>query len=236
MKNYVHDGVALDLAAPYAVSSGGGLKVGAIIAIAAIDAANGATVAGYTLGVFDVTSDTGARPGPSATSSIGTTRTSASRRRRPATRRRVMPSPRRCRPTSSGASPGAVDLRRLTEAMNPQAQARLQVAVFAPGGRCDVDRRRRQRSGASARSRRRTSPGPGNDHRRRREHPRSPVRSGDAGGRQRSADPGRRRQPCCGRALYGQRRTAAGPQGRLDLHGRADRLTRSEGISNDEDD
>lgn len=59
MKNYVQDGIALDLAAPYAVSSGGGMKVGAIIAIASLDAASGATVAGYTLGVFDAASDTG---------------------------------------------------------------------------------------------------------------------------------------------------------------------------------
>lgn len=60
MKNYVQCGTALDLAAPYAVSSGGGMKVGAIIAIAAMDAASAALVAGYTKGVFDVTSDTGA--------------------------------------------------------------------------------------------------------------------------------------------------------------------------------
>jgi predicted RecA/RadA family phage recombinase len=54
MKNYVQDGRALDLAAPYAVSSGGGFKVGQLIAIAAMDAANAATVAGYVEGVFDV--------------------------------------------------------------------------------------------------------------------------------------------------------------------------------------
>lgn len=59
MKNYVQDGRALDLVAPYAVTSGGGMKVGAIIAIAACDAALSAVVAGYTTGVYDATSDTG---------------------------------------------------------------------------------------------------------------------------------------------------------------------------------
>lgn len=60
MKNFVQKGDALDLAAPYDVLSGGGMKVGAIVAIAAAAAVSGATVAGYTRGVFDVTSDTGA--------------------------------------------------------------------------------------------------------------------------------------------------------------------------------
>jgi predicted RecA/RadA family phage recombinase len=54
MKNYVHDGKALDLTAPYAVSSGGGFKVGDIVAIAAADAASGASVVGYVEGVYDV--------------------------------------------------------------------------------------------------------------------------------------------------------------------------------------
>jgi predicted RecA/RadA family phage recombinase len=57
MKNYVHDGKALDLTAPYAVSSGGGFKVGDIIAIAASDAANAASVVGYVEGVYDVTAE-----------------------------------------------------------------------------------------------------------------------------------------------------------------------------------
>ena len=54
MKNYVQEGDALTLTAPYAVSSGGGFKVGSIIAIAAADAGNGATVVGLTEGVFTV--------------------------------------------------------------------------------------------------------------------------------------------------------------------------------------
>lgn len=54
MKNFVQEGEALTLTAPYAVSSGGGFKVGSIIAIAATDADNAATVVGYTEGVFTV--------------------------------------------------------------------------------------------------------------------------------------------------------------------------------------
>lgn len=54
MNNFVQNGHSLDLAAPYAVSSGGGMKIGDIIAIAAMDAASGATVAGYVEGVYDV--------------------------------------------------------------------------------------------------------------------------------------------------------------------------------------
>lgn len=54
MKNYVHDGKACDLTAPYALSSGGGAKVGQLIVIAAADAASGAAFVGYTEGVYDV--------------------------------------------------------------------------------------------------------------------------------------------------------------------------------------
>lgn len=57
MKNYVHDGAALDLTAPYAVSSGGGFKIGDIVAIAASDAASAASVVGYVRGVYDVTAE-----------------------------------------------------------------------------------------------------------------------------------------------------------------------------------
>lgn len=57
MKNYVHDGAALDLTAPYAVSSGGGFKVGDIVAIASNDAASGDSVVGVVHGVFDVTAE-----------------------------------------------------------------------------------------------------------------------------------------------------------------------------------
>lgn len=54
MKNYVQEGNALTLTAPYAVSAGDGFKVGSIIAIAAGDAENAAEVVGYTRGVFTV--------------------------------------------------------------------------------------------------------------------------------------------------------------------------------------
>ena len=54
MKNYVQEGDSLTLAAPYNVSSGGGFKVGSIIAIAAGDALSGATVVGLLEGVFTV--------------------------------------------------------------------------------------------------------------------------------------------------------------------------------------
>lgn len=59
MKTFVSKGESVDLVAPYAVSSGGGMKVGAIIAIAVMDAAIGATVAALVTGVADVPSDTG---------------------------------------------------------------------------------------------------------------------------------------------------------------------------------
>jgi predicted RecA/RadA family phage recombinase len=65
MKNFVQDGDVLDgLTAPYAVSSGGGVKLGTnIFGIAVKDAANAATdLTIKTTGVFDVTAlatDTG---------------------------------------------------------------------------------------------------------------------------------------------------------------------------------
>ena len=61
MKNYVQDGVALDLAVPYDVASGAAFKIGAIIAVAACAGvqANGDVVAGYVQGVYDLASDTG---------------------------------------------------------------------------------------------------------------------------------------------------------------------------------
>lgn len=61
MKNFVHRGDTLDLAVPYDVNSGGGMKVGSIVAIASKDGklATADVVAGYVIGVFDVASDTG---------------------------------------------------------------------------------------------------------------------------------------------------------------------------------
>lgn len=55
MKNFVEEGHTLDfLTAPYNVLSGGGFKIGDIIAIALYDALSGATVTGRVTGVFDV--------------------------------------------------------------------------------------------------------------------------------------------------------------------------------------
>ena len=55
MKNYVQPGNTLTLTAPYAVTSGDGLLVGAIFGVAAGDAAIGATVEAALTGVFDLT-------------------------------------------------------------------------------------------------------------------------------------------------------------------------------------
>lgn len=53
--NFVQEGDTLDLLAPYAVSSGDGMKVGSIFAVALGDAENGAAVRGATDGVWDLT-------------------------------------------------------------------------------------------------------------------------------------------------------------------------------------
>ena len=55
MKTYVQPGATLTLTAPYAVTSGDGLLVGAIFGVAAGDAASGATVEAALTGVFDLT-------------------------------------------------------------------------------------------------------------------------------------------------------------------------------------
>lgn len=61
MKNFVQSGDMLDLVAPSGgVTSGKGVKIGVIIAIASTTAIAGASFAGATEGVFDVDSDTGA--------------------------------------------------------------------------------------------------------------------------------------------------------------------------------
>ena len=54
MKNYVQKGENLTLPAPYAVTSGGGVKTGLIFGVAAGDAALGADVDLVTVGVFDL--------------------------------------------------------------------------------------------------------------------------------------------------------------------------------------
>lgn len=52
MKNFVQDGDLVTVAAPYAVSAGGGALVGTLFGVASGDAANGADVVLATEGVF----------------------------------------------------------------------------------------------------------------------------------------------------------------------------------------
>ncbi|QDJ10790.1 Hypothetical protein HVPorG_04935 [Roseomonas mucosa] len=54
MRNYVQRGENLTVAAPYAVLSGAGVKLGAIFGVAAEDADQGATVDLATCGVFSL--------------------------------------------------------------------------------------------------------------------------------------------------------------------------------------
>jgi len=54
MKNYVQKGENLTLAAPYAVTIGGAVKIGLFFGVAAGTAANVATVDLVTVGVFDL--------------------------------------------------------------------------------------------------------------------------------------------------------------------------------------
>lgn len=58
-RGYVHPAQTVTLVAPYAVSSGGGLLVGAIFGIALADAAQGAPVETRRTGSFDVAKTTG---------------------------------------------------------------------------------------------------------------------------------------------------------------------------------
>ena len=63
MKNYVQKGETLTLTAPYAVSSGGGVLVGAIFGVASNDYASGEDGEFQVAGVFDLTRETGASSG-----------------------------------------------------------------------------------------------------------------------------------------------------------------------------
>ena len=63
MKNPIQNGDTLDLAAPYAVSSGGGALVGATFGVAVTDLANGVVGAFSTKGVYSLTKATGASTG-----------------------------------------------------------------------------------------------------------------------------------------------------------------------------
>jgi predicted RecA/RadA family phage recombinase len=53
-KNYIQEGDTLNLTAPYAVASGGGLLVGALFAVALVTLANGASGSCATEGVFEL--------------------------------------------------------------------------------------------------------------------------------------------------------------------------------------
>ena len=59
MRNYIQPGDSLAVAIPYAggVTSGQGVLVGALFGVAAVDAAQGATIECQTKGVFDLTKD-----------------------------------------------------------------------------------------------------------------------------------------------------------------------------------
>lgn len=56
-KNYIGPGDHLTVTAPYAVTSGQGVLVGALFGIASHDAANGAAVVIHTDGVYDITKE-----------------------------------------------------------------------------------------------------------------------------------------------------------------------------------
>jgi len=55
MRNYIQPGNTITLAAPYDVTSGGGLLVGAIFGVAGGDALSGEEVEASLVGVFDLT-------------------------------------------------------------------------------------------------------------------------------------------------------------------------------------
>ena len=57
MKTYIQPGDSLTVTAPYAVTSGQGVLVGALFGIAAFDAAISSSVEVQTKGVFDVTKE-----------------------------------------------------------------------------------------------------------------------------------------------------------------------------------
>jgi len=55
MRNYVQDGDRIEVAAPYALTSGDGALVGSLFGVAMSDAANGADVVLQTTGVVELT-------------------------------------------------------------------------------------------------------------------------------------------------------------------------------------
>lgn len=60
MKNYIQKGEVLTLVAPAAVSSGDGLLVGSVFAVALSDAESGADVEAQVCGVFELPKASGA--------------------------------------------------------------------------------------------------------------------------------------------------------------------------------
>jgi len=60
VKNYIQEGKSLDLAAPYAVSSGGGAIIGSIFGVASVDLASGETGPFQLEGVYSLPKATGA--------------------------------------------------------------------------------------------------------------------------------------------------------------------------------
>lgn len=54
MKNYVQPGNTVNLAAPYDVTSGGGLLVGSLFGVATADAVSGGSVEAVLVGIFDL--------------------------------------------------------------------------------------------------------------------------------------------------------------------------------------
>ena len=57
MVNYIQEGDTLTVKAPYAVSSGGGMKIGSLFGVASIDAAINDIIEIATFGVFDILKD-----------------------------------------------------------------------------------------------------------------------------------------------------------------------------------
>jgi predicted RecA/RadA family phage recombinase len=66
MKNFIQPGTMITVIAPYAVTSGQGVKVGTLFGIAAYNAAQGAQVEIKREGVFDLTAVTADTAAPGA--------------------------------------------------------------------------------------------------------------------------------------------------------------------------
>ena len=57
MKNFIQPGDSLTVSAPYAVTSGQGVLVGALFGVAAVDGVQNAVIECQTKGVFDITKE-----------------------------------------------------------------------------------------------------------------------------------------------------------------------------------